>query len=71
MGEMSFLLNNQRSAMVKAESRGKLIKMSRRNFVSVVKEHPHYGIFLSKLIARKLIRANEQSVALAKKQIQV
>ncbi len=71
MGEMSFLLNNQRSAMVKAESRGKLIKMSRKNFVSVVKEHPHYGIFLSKLIARKLIRANEQSVALAKREIRV
>ena len=69
MGEMSFLLNNQRSAMVKAESRGKLIKMSRKDFVSVVKAHPHYGIFLSKLIARKLIRANEQSVALARKNI--
>lgn len=62
MGEMSFLLNNRRSAQVKAESRGKLVKISRKAFVSVVKEYPHYGIFLSKLIARKLARANTQSV---------
>lgn len=62
MGEMSFLLNNKRSAQVKAESRGKLVKISRKAFVSVVKEYPHYGIFLSKLIARKLARANTQSV---------
>ena len=46
MGEMSFLLNNTRSAMVRAESQGKLVKISRKAFVAVVKEYPHYGIFL-------------------------
>lgn len=65
MGEMSFLLNNMRSATVRAESRGKLIKISRKAFVSVVKEYPHYGIFLSKLIARKLARANSRKIAAA------
>ncbi|MFP4363968.1 MAG: cyclic nucleotide-binding domain-containing protein [Spirochaetia bacterium] len=61
MGEMSFLLNNRRSATVRAESPGKLIKISRRAFISVVKRYPHYGIFLSKLLARKLSRMNRAS----------
>ena len=62
MGEMSFLLNNRRSATVRAENLGKLIKISRKSFVSVIKEFPHYGIFLSKLLARKLVRANVRNV---------
>ncbi len=60
MGEMAFLLNNRRSATVKAEEKGKLIKISRKSFVQVMKRYPHYGIFLSKLLARKIVRANEQ-----------
>ncbi|GAB6090161.1 ATP-binding protein [Spirochaeta dissipatitropha] len=60
MGEMSFLLNNQRSATVLSESSGKLIKISRKAFVEVMKQYPHYGIFLSKLLARKLARSNEE-----------
>ncbi len=58
MGEMSFLLNNQRSATVKAEKEGKLLKISKKQFISVIKKYPHYGIFLSRLIARKLARTN-------------
>lgn len=58
MGEMSFLLNNRRSAEVRAETEGHLVKITRRSFVAVIKEYPHYGIFLSKLLARKLVRAN-------------
>ncbi|MEW5814430.1 MAG: cyclic nucleotide-binding domain-containing protein [Spirochaetota bacterium] len=63
MGEMSFLLNNRRSATVQAENPGKLVKISRKSFINVVKEYPHYGIFLSKLLARKLVRANIQNAA--------
>jgi hypothetical protein len=58
MGEMSFLLNNQRSATVKTEKEGKLLKISKKQFISVIKKYPHYGIFLSRLIARKLARTN-------------
>jgi CRP-like cAMP-binding protein len=58
MGEMSFLLNNRRSATVRADTEGRLLMISRRSFITVVKDYPHYGIFLSKLIARKLVRAN-------------
>ncbi len=60
MGEMAFLLNNRRSATVRTVEPGKLIKISRKAFVQVMKKYPHYGIFLSKLLARKLVRANEQ-----------
>ena len=67
-GEMSFLLNNRRSATVRAEGDGKLIKISRKSFVTVIKEYPHYGIFLSKLLARKLVRANVRSVLIQQRQ---
>ncbi|MFP4564654.1 MAG: cyclic nucleotide-binding domain-containing protein [Spirochaetia bacterium] len=63
VGEMSFLLNNRRSATVRASTEGKLVKISRRAFVTVIKEYPHYGIFLSKLLARKLVRANNRNSA--------
>jgi hypothetical protein len=68
MGEMSFLLNNRRSATVRAEGPGKLIKISRKAFVTVIKDFPHYGIFLSKLLARKLVRANLRNVLIQQKQ---
>lgn len=64
MGEMSFLLNNRRSATVIADTEGKLVKITRRSFVSVIKDYPHYGIFLSKLLARKLVRANIRNAEL-------
>ncbi len=66
MGEMSFLLNNRRSAAVVADTDGKLVKISRRSFISVIKDYPHYGIFLSKLLARKLVRANIRNSELPK-----
>ncbi|MDR2072689.1 MAG: cyclic nucleotide-binding domain-containing protein [Spirochaetaceae bacterium] len=63
LGEMSFLLNQRRSATIKAASPGKLILLTQKTFVSVIREYPHYGIFLSKLLARRLVRSNEQTAA--------
>ena len=60
-GEMSFLLNNRRSATVKTRTGGRLIKISKRAFISVIKKYPHYGIFLSKVLAQKLVKTNEQA----------
>ena len=60
MGEMSFLLNQRRSATIRAKSTGKLILLTQKNFINVIREYPHYGIFLSKLIAKRLVRTNEQ-----------
>jgi CRP-like cAMP-binding protein len=65
MGEMSFLLNHRRSASVVAEDSGKLIRISRKSFVQAMKNYPHYGIFLSKLLAQKLARSNVQLTALS------
>jgi anti-sigma regulatory factor (Ser/Thr protein kinase) len=63
MGEMSFLLNQRRSATIRATSTGKLILLTQKTFINVIREYPHYGIFLSKLIARRLVRSNEQTAA--------
>ncbi|GHV37546.1 cyclic nucleotide-binding protein [Spirochaetia bacterium] len=71
MGEMSFLLNQRRSAAVRADGPGKLILLTRKTFVSVIREYPHYGIFLSKLLARRLIRSNDQNADLLNKIAQV
>lgn len=58
MGEMSFLLNQKRSASVQADTAGKLIRLTRNAFITVIREYPHYGIFLSKLLAKRLVRSN-------------
>jgi anti-sigma regulatory factor (Ser/Thr protein kinase) len=67
LGEMSFLLNNRRSATVRAEKESKLIKISKKSFISVIKKYPHYGVFLSRLIARKLARTNTQTARIMTK----
>ena len=64
MGEMSFLLSNQRNGTIKAADNGKLIRISRKAFVTLVRDYPYYGIFLSRLLARRLARSNEQNAQL-------
>ncbi|MCZ6531481.1 MAG: ATP-binding protein [SAR324 cluster bacterium] len=54
MGEMSFLLQEIRSANVIANTPGKLIKISNINFVNSIKEQPYFGLFLAKLLAQRL-----------------
>jgi len=63
MGEMSFLLNQSRSATIRATSAGKLILLTEKTFINAIREYPHYGIFLSKLLAKRLVRSNEQAAA--------
>jgi CRP-like cAMP-binding protein len=67
MGEMSFLLNQKRSATIRAESPGTLILLTRKAFVHVIRQYPHYGIFLSKLLAKRLVRSNDRNAALMAK----
>ena len=67
MGEMSFLLSNKRNGTIKAAGNGKLIKISRKAFVTLVRDYPYYGIFLSRLLARRLARSNEQNAQLTEK----
>lgn len=61
MGEMSFLLNNRRSATVKAKIPGKLIQISKKDFVEAIKRKPQYALFLSRLLAQRIQRLNERA----------
>jgi hypothetical protein len=67
MGEMSFLLSNKRNGTIKAADNGKIIRISRKAFVTLVKDYPYYGIFLSRLLAKRLARSNEQNAQLTDK----
>lgn len=58
VGEMSFLLNNKRSATVRAVTDGCLIRISKKEFVEGIKEKPHYSLFLARLLAQRLERLN-------------
>ena len=58
LGEMSFLLNDRRSATVIARGRSVLMPIQKKTFVNVIKEQPHYGIFLARLLAQRLSRLN-------------
>jgi len=58
MGEMSFLLNNRRSASVIAASSAQLLKISKKSFIGIIKKYPNYMILLSRLLAMRLSRVN-------------
>jgi len=64
MGEMAFLLSNRRSATVIAKGAAVLIKISKQDFVNLIKENPHYGIFLARLLAQRLARLNARTARL-------
>ncbi|MCL2759857.1 MAG: cyclic nucleotide-binding domain-containing protein, partial [Treponema sp.] len=61
MGEMSFLLNQRRSATIRATSAGKLIHLTQKTFINIIRDYPHYGVFLSKLLAKRIVRSNVQA----------
>lgn len=64
IGEMSFLLSNKRSATIVSKGRCVLIKISKHDFVNLIKENPHYGIFLARLLAQRLARLNARTARL-------
>ena len=64
IGEMSFLLSNQRSASVVAKGEGRAVKISKQDFVNLIKQNPHYGIFLARLLAQRLTRLNSRAARL-------
>jgi CRP-like cAMP-binding protein len=53
---MSFLLNNRRSATVRAAQPGILVRISKQRFINALKERPQYGLFLARLLSRRLLR---------------
>ena len=64
LGEMAFLLNNRRSATVLSRGKSVLLKISKNEFMNIVKEKPHYGILLARLIAQRLSKLNTHVAAL-------
>lgn len=60
LGEMSFLLGNRRSATVVAREASRIVKISKNSFVMAIQRQPHYGIFLARLLAQRIIRLNRR-----------
>ncbi|HNW34829.1 MAG TPA: cyclic nucleotide-binding domain-containing protein [Candidatus Ozemobacteraceae bacterium] len=58
LGEMSFLLGKNRSASIKAQTDGALIRISKKEFIEAVRRRPHYALLLSRLLAQRLQRSN-------------
>jgi len=59
MGEMSFLLKNRRTATVRSLGQGKLIKISKQEFIDSLKTKPHYGFFLSRMLAERIVELHQ------------
>ncbi|MGP1576463.1 MAG: cyclic nucleotide-binding domain-containing protein [Treponema sp.] len=64
IGEMAFLTNNKRSATVIAIGDGSLIKLPKMQFMQLIENYPHYGIFLSRLLAGRLLKQAHTSATL-------
>jgi hypothetical protein len=62
IGEMAFLLNNRRSATVRAQTSGLLIKVAKKDFVEAIKQKPQYALFLARLLAERIVRRNFEQV---------
>lgn len=62
VGEMSFLLNQKRTATVIATTPATLIKLTKKSFIKVVKKYPNYLILVSRLLAQRLSRSNSDTV---------
>lgn len=65
IGEMAFLLNDRRSATIMSADEGKLIRIPKVSFVNLIRKNPHYGIFLSKLLAQRVLRQNRKTLQLS------
>ncbi|MCF0241597.1 MAG: cyclic nucleotide-binding domain-containing protein [Treponema sp.] len=66
IGEMAFLLNDRRTATILAVGDCRLIKIPKSAFMSLIRKNPHYGIFLSKMLAQRLQRQTRANIGLQK-----
>ena len=67
IGEMAFLLNDRRTATVMAVGNCKLIKVPKTAFLSLIRKNPHYGIFLSKMLAQRLVIQSQNAYIVQQK----
>ena len=54
IGEMAFLLRHRRTATVKAKTTSQVIFISARDWIDTIRKYPMYGVYLSRILARKL-----------------
>ena len=66
IGEMAFLLNDRRTATILAVGDCRLIRIPKADFLLMIRKNPHYGIFLSKMPAQRLLRQTNQTIELKK-----
>ena len=64
IGEMSFLLNDKRSATILAVGNCKLIKIPKGDFLQMIRKNPHYGLFLSRMLAQRLEKQTHRTIEL-------
>ena len=64
IGEMSFLLNDRRSATILAVGNCKLIKIPKGDFLQMIRKNPHYGLFLSRMLAQRLVKQTHSTIKL-------
>lgn len=67
IGEMAFLLDDKRTATVVSIGKGVLIKIPKMNFMRLIERHPHYGIFLSRLLANRLAIQSKRAAEIKNK----
>ncbi len=54
MGEISCLLGSRRTATIKARTAGRLVEITKRKLLEVIRERPYYALVLSRLLAGRL-----------------
>lgn len=59
LGEMSFLVKGKRTATVRSVGTGKLIKISKEEYIQSLKDKPHYAFFLARMLAERLVRVHQ------------
>ena len=64
IGEMAFLTNDKRSATIISIGKGTLVKVPKTQFMQLIETYPHYGVFLSRLLAERLVRQSRESASL-------
>lgn len=67
VGEMAFLLNDGRTASILAVGDCCLRKISKTAFLTLIRKNPHYGVFLSKMLATRLAKQTKVNMELKEK----
>ncbi|MCB1160096.1 MAG: cyclic nucleotide-binding domain-containing protein, partial [Leptospiraceae bacterium] len=59
IGEMAFLHHNKRTGTVRAKTHSTLVPISRTGFITMIKKYPYAGVFLARLLTKRLILRNQ------------